>query len=145
MSALTPCSLAVLITRWAGQLSCFSKVLLFSSMGLLLPAALLCTQQHPAPCPPTLSCSAPPPQDMEYRKGIQAMELVWRGSASLQDADIFTGNFASGEGGRQGAGGSGLCACMLRSESNLEVKGCQVGYLRLLPCSHLPAPSLPCR
>lgn len=35
-------------------------------------------------------------QDMEYRKRIQAMELVWRGSASLQDADIFTGNFASG-------------------------------------------------
>ncbi len=31
------------------------------------------------------------------------MELVWRGSGSLEDADIFTGNFASGEGwgGRQ--------------------------------------------
>jgi alpha-mannosidase len=35
-------------------------------------------------------------QDMEYRKGIRAMELVWRGSNSLEDADVFTSNFASG-------------------------------------------------
>ncbi|GAB4821252.1 hypothetical protein N2152v2_008298 [Parachlorella kessleri] len=35
-------------------------------------------------------------QDMDYRKGLKALEMVWRGSGTLEDAEIFTGNFASG-------------------------------------------------
>lgn len=33
---------------------------------------------------------------MAYRKGMRALEMVWRGSESLEDADIWTGNFVSG-------------------------------------------------
>lgn len=37
-------------------------------------------------------------QDMERRKGRKEMELLWRGAASFgSSADVFTGNFASGE------------------------------------------------
>jgi hypothetical protein len=36
-------------------------------------------------------------QDMAWRKKRREMELLWRGAASFgTDADIFTGNFASG-------------------------------------------------
>ncbi|KAL4419672.1 hypothetical protein ABPG75_006770 [Micractinium tetrahymenae] len=35
-------------------------------------------------------------QDMEHRRDLQAMEMVWRGSGSLLDATVFTGNFPSG-------------------------------------------------
>ena len=36
-------------------------------------------------------------QDMERRKKRKEMELLWRGAASFgTDADVFTGNFASG-------------------------------------------------
>ncbi|KAL4437798.1 hypothetical protein ABPG77_005710 [Micractinium sp. CCAP 211/92] len=37
-------------------------------------------------------------QDMEHRRGrdVKAMEVVWRGSASLQDATVFAGNLPSG-------------------------------------------------
>lgn len=41
---------------------------------------------------------------MAFRKNLTALELVWRGSASLADADVFTGNFASGEGWGEGRG-----------------------------------------
>ena len=37
------------------------------------------------------------PQDMKRRKKRKEMELLWRGAASFgTDADVFTGNFASG-------------------------------------------------
>jgi hypothetical protein len=37
------------------------------------------------------------PQDMELRAARQQLEFVWRGSRSFgADADVFTGNFASG-------------------------------------------------
>lgn len=36
-------------------------------------------------------------QDMARRKKRKEMELLWRGAASFgSDADVFTGNFASG-------------------------------------------------
>lgn len=37
-------------------------------------------------------------QDMEHRRGrdVKAMEVLWRGSGSLQDATVFTGNLPSG-------------------------------------------------
>lgn len=35
-------------------------------------------------------------QDMDYRRKVKALEMVWRGSSSLEDADVFTGNFPSG-------------------------------------------------
>lgn len=50
-----------------------------------------------------LLCPPGSRQDMEHREGLAAMELVWRGSRSLEDADVFTGNFASG-GAREGEG-----------------------------------------
>lgn len=35
-------------------------------------------------------------QDMEHRRNLTAMEVVWQGSGSLADATVFTGNFPSG-------------------------------------------------
>lgn len=35
-------------------------------------------------------------QDMAHRKNLTAMEMVWQGSNSLEDATVFTGNFISG-------------------------------------------------
>lgn len=59
------------------------------------------------PCPNCLLnchlCSVQTPpvglgsQDMAHRKNLTAMEMVWQGSASLEDATVFTGNFISGE------------------------------------------------
>jgi hypothetical protein len=34
---------------------------------------------------------------MEHRKNLTALEMVWRGSNSLEDATVFAGNFASGQ------------------------------------------------
>lgn len=45
--------------------------------------------------------SPPAPQDMAHRKNLTAMEMVWQGSNSLEDATVFTGNFISGERMRQ--------------------------------------------
>lgn len=90
-----PCSSAVPTTRW-GRVGVLGR----GAVGAWPPA-----REPPQACvsvalrstPPTLVLIVPCyVQDMEYRKGIKAMELVWRGSASLEDADIFTGNFASG-------------------------------------------------
>lgn len=33
---------------------------------------------------------------MAVRKERRQLEMVWRGSGSLPDSDLFTGNFASG-------------------------------------------------
>ena len=44
-------------------------------------------------------------QDMDVRKAGKQLEVVWRGSGSMQDADLFTGNFASGA--LAGSGSSG--------------------------------------
>jgi hypothetical protein len=52
---------------------------------------------------------------MEHRLNLTAMELLWRGSASLEDASVFTGNFISGALRRIGAmrgGGGGACQCL---------------------------------
>ena len=47
---------------------------------------------------------------MEHRKNLTAMEMVWRGSNSLEDGTVFAGNFASGE-CSQGAAVILLCCC----------------------------------
>lgn len=37
-------------------------------------------------------------QDMDKRKKLKQMEVLWRGSESYgSDADVFTGNFPAGE------------------------------------------------
>ena len=50
-------------------------------------------------CQPALPLPLPWPllQDMEHRKNLTALEMVWRGSNSLEDAMVFAGNFASGQ------------------------------------------------
>ncbi|EFN53834.1 hypothetical protein CHLNCDRAFT_36397 [Chlorella variabilis] len=48
--------------------------------------------------------SPPAPQDMAHRKNLTAMEMVWQGSNSLEDATVFTGNFISNYGPPEGFG-----------------------------------------
>ena len=39
-------------------------------------------------------------QDMDKRKKLKQMEVLWRGAESYgADADVFTGNFPSGQSG----------------------------------------------
>ena len=60
--------------------------------GKLGPTARL----FPRPLLPSALASNVLAQDMEKRRSERALEVVWRGSGSLADADVFTGNFPSG-------------------------------------------------
>ncbi len=65
----------------------------------LAPCTPACTPMAGPQMPSCRSCLPLTPfKDMEHRRGhdVKAMEVVWRGSASLQDATVFAGNLPSG-------------------------------------------------
>lgn len=75
---------------------------------------------------------------MDYRKRIRALEMVWRGSGSLEDAEIFTGNFISGAPCCAAPWPLGVCVLLSRLGGLFWEWGAQAGQGVVSAC-HRPA------